>query len=126
MTGNKLQVSDIGIHLRADAGNPASFNQVKKNSVQVTRDTAIGIVFDVSATGTANKNQFKSNTITDPANAYTGTIGIRLNNTGGLLDGTVLKSNKLINMDTPYDHTGDTNTVIKGNTCTPTSPCVTP
>jgi len=115
-----------GIAVVGDAVD-ANSNKVLKNTIELIFNNIPGIYLEVGTGLETNFNQIKNNTITDPGDLYTGTFGIYLNNsTGGSMDGTVLKSNKLIHMDTPYVHLSDTNTVIKSNTCTPSSPCVTP
>jgi parallel beta-helix repeat protein len=119
---NKVHTSGTGIGITGSSLD-ASSNKVLGNTIEASSAGFVGIIVVTGGSATANLNQIKSNTITDPTNANVGTTGIALRNLGGSLNGTLVRSNKLINMDTPFELSGDTGTVGKGNKCSPSSPC---
>jgi len=122
---NKINAIGYGIAIFSNSLS-ANSNKVQKNTVTLAGNSTLGIVIMASASASANLNQIKANKILDVGNIYTGTGAIYLATSGAPVDKTQIVGNILTNIDTPYTHSGDTNTVIKRNKCKPASPCVTP
>lgn len=115
---NKVRSADYGIYLTNNAADTSS-NKIVGNIFEAAWDNFTGVYISTSGALASDSNQVIGNTITDPGSAYNSTIGVKLVNAAGSLDKTVIKGNKLVNIDTFVDPTGDTHTVISGNKCTP-------